>query len=253
MGFLAALGRVNAAHPWSHNDAYVRFVLRHARAVRRHGGDTAVDVGCGTGNLLRRLSEVFPKTIGIEPDADTAAIAELRFRGSTVDLCNLCANLAIDFEGARLGNMSSARAEQHAEREGTQAPERTARGRPVMTAGLIFSVLAVLLLFYAAHVGLLFMGATEGDTPAATSVGLPDEAQILSEEKSCSSGGCTLVLQVAPPHGQSPAELATAMGATPQLQISGNLLDPRTISVRAVPREDSLELRADYFSQTYVP
>lgn len=86
MGFLAALSRVNAAHPWSHNDAYARFVLRHARAVRRHGGDTAVDVGCGTGNLLRRLSEVFPKTIGIEPDADTAAIAELRFRGSTVEV-----------------------------------------------------------------------------------------------------------------------------------------------------------------------
>lgn len=86
MGFLAALSRVNAAHPWSHNDAYARFVLRHARAVRRHGGHTAVDVGCGTGNLLQRLSVVFPKTVGIEPDADTAAIAELRFRGSTVEV-----------------------------------------------------------------------------------------------------------------------------------------------------------------------
>ncbi|MGN7979072.1 class I SAM-dependent methyltransferase [Microbacterium sp. 22195] len=75
---LEALGRFNAAHPWSHNDAYSGFVLRHARAVRRAGGDTAVDVGCGTGNLLRRLARVFPVVIGIEPDAPSAAIAEAR-------------------------------------------------------------------------------------------------------------------------------------------------------------------------------
>ncbi|WP_100365814.1 class I SAM-dependent methyltransferase [Diaminobutyricimonas aerilata] len=84
MGLLAALGRFNAAHPWSHNDAYAGFVLRHARAVRRGGGDTAVDVGCGTGNMVERLARVFPRVIGIEPDAPTAAIAARRFRGSPV-------------------------------------------------------------------------------------------------------------------------------------------------------------------------
>lgn len=84
MGFLAVLERMNAAHPWSHNDAYAGFVLRHARAVRRRGGDTAVDVGSGTGNLLSALAEIFPTAIGIEPDADTATAAARRFTGDAV-------------------------------------------------------------------------------------------------------------------------------------------------------------------------
>lgn len=80
MGFLALLDRINAAHPWSHNDAFAGFVLRHARAVHRRGGDTALDVGCGTGTLLRRLSGVFPAVVGIEPDIAAAAVAAERCR-----------------------------------------------------------------------------------------------------------------------------------------------------------------------------
>lgn len=84
MRVLTALDRLNAAHPWSHNDAFTGLVLRHARAVRRHGATTAVDVGCGTGNLLLSLSEVFPQVIGLEPDPETAAAAARRFSGSAV-------------------------------------------------------------------------------------------------------------------------------------------------------------------------
>lgn len=83
MGLLALLARINAAHPWSHNDAYARFVLRNARAARRRGGTTALDVGCGTGNLLVRLSPVLPSAVGLEPDGDVAAIAVQRFRESS--------------------------------------------------------------------------------------------------------------------------------------------------------------------------
>ena len=78
MGFLSAISRLNAAHPWSHNDAYTPFVLRHARAVHRRAGNTAVDVGCGTGNLLMHLARVFPTAVGIEPDPDTARAAASR-------------------------------------------------------------------------------------------------------------------------------------------------------------------------------
>lgn len=84
MGVLEVLDRLNAAHPWSHNDAYAGFVMRHARKVRRHGGDTAADVGCGTGGLLSALSESFPTAIGIEPDAGTAAVAARRLTGNGV-------------------------------------------------------------------------------------------------------------------------------------------------------------------------
>ncbi|WP_154796403.1 class I SAM-dependent methyltransferase [Occultella kanbiaonis] len=83
MRLLTALNDFNAAHPWSHNDAFVGFVLKHARAARRRGGTAAVDVGCGTGNMVERLAGVFPMVIGIEPDAETRAIAARRFRDST--------------------------------------------------------------------------------------------------------------------------------------------------------------------------
>lgn len=79
MSLLTALDRFNAAHPWSHNDAFSGFVLRHARAVRRAGGAVAVDVGCGTGNMAELLGRVFPEVVGIEPDEKTAAAAARRF------------------------------------------------------------------------------------------------------------------------------------------------------------------------------
>ncbi|TCC03000.1 class I SAM-dependent methyltransferase [Kribbella soli] len=82
---LATLARFNDAHPWSHNDAYAALVLHHARRVRAAGGTEALDVGCGTGNLVRRLAGVFPAATGIEPDASTAAQA----RRTTADLTNV--------------------------------------------------------------------------------------------------------------------------------------------------------------------
>ncbi|WP_295121994.1 bifunctional 2-polyprenyl-6-hydroxyphenol methylase/3-demethylubiquinol 3-O-methyltransferase UbiG [uncultured Leifsonia sp.] len=83
MGLLTAIARINSAHPWSHNDAFAGFVLRQARAVRRRGGTAALDVGCGTGNLLARLSTIFPAVVGLEPDEEIAAVAVERFRDSS--------------------------------------------------------------------------------------------------------------------------------------------------------------------------
>lgn len=75
---LGALRRFNAAHPWSHNAYYTPWIVRQARAVRRHGGHRALDVGCGTGRLLARLAVVLPQVVGIEPDSRTAARAQAR-------------------------------------------------------------------------------------------------------------------------------------------------------------------------------
>lgn len=72
---LIALDRFNGAHPWSHNDAYSYVVLREARKVRRAGGTRALDVGCGTGNLVARLASVLDEVTGLEPDAVTASLA----------------------------------------------------------------------------------------------------------------------------------------------------------------------------------
>lgn len=85
---LRALGRFNDRHPWSHNDAYARWILRQARQVRHAGGTRALDVGCGTGNLLARLAPLFESVTGIEPDQPTAARARQHLRNvANAEVC----------------------------------------------------------------------------------------------------------------------------------------------------------------------
>ncbi|WP_067656232.1 class I SAM-dependent methyltransferase [Nocardia harenae] len=73
---LAWLNRVNRAHPWSHNDHYLDWVVRQVRAS---GARDVLDIGCGTGNLVARLREHHTVT-GLERDPETVAVAAARFR-----------------------------------------------------------------------------------------------------------------------------------------------------------------------------
>ena len=66
--FAAALGRLNARHPWNHNDHFHGWVLRRLPRRRR----AALDVGCGLGGLVARLADRFDRVDGI--DADPAAV-----------------------------------------------------------------------------------------------------------------------------------------------------------------------------------
>lgn len=70
-----AVDRFNQRHPWSHNDAYSGLVVRQAKRALRKGGTTTLDVGCGTGNLLRRLAPLFPEVVGVEADPGMAELA----------------------------------------------------------------------------------------------------------------------------------------------------------------------------------
>ncbi|MGN8048113.1 class I SAM-dependent methyltransferase [Curtobacterium sp. 22159] len=76
---LSRLGRFSDEHPWSHNDAYAPFVLWHARRMGREAA--VLDVGCGTGTLLRCLARSGRVIVGLEPDASTAANARIRVNG----------------------------------------------------------------------------------------------------------------------------------------------------------------------------
>jgi SAM-dependent methyltransferase len=71
------LGRLNARHPWSHNEHFHGWILRNLPARRQ----TAVDVGCGTGVLAGKLAAHFGRVIGIDADSGMAAAASARLAG----------------------------------------------------------------------------------------------------------------------------------------------------------------------------
>ncbi|GAA1465448.1 class I SAM-dependent methyltransferase [Nocardiopsis exhalans] len=73
---LARLDRFNRRHPWSHNDLYGPWVVRRVAAS---GAREALDVGCGTGNLIARLRRRVGSVTGLEPDLETAVVASARF------------------------------------------------------------------------------------------------------------------------------------------------------------------------------
>jgi len=71
---IARIDRFNAAHPWSHNDFYHRWLLRQLpRRLPR-----TIDIGCGTGNLVLAIAERADVAEGI--DSDPAVIARARQR-----------------------------------------------------------------------------------------------------------------------------------------------------------------------------
>lgn len=85
---VGALGRFNDRHPWSHNDHFHPWILRNL-PVRR---GAALDVGCGQGGLLAKLSPHFGRVHGTDVDAAMRAEAAARcagLRNVTVDAASL--------------------------------------------------------------------------------------------------------------------------------------------------------------------
>ena len=71
------LARVNAGHPWNHNEHFHGWILANLPARRR----VAVDVGCGTGVLAGKLAPHFARVTGIDADEGMAAAAGVRLAG----------------------------------------------------------------------------------------------------------------------------------------------------------------------------
>lgn len=72
-----SLAKINARHPWNHNEHFHAWVLRNLPAHRQ----AAVDVGCGRGVLAGRLAPHFADVTGIDRDEGMAAAACARLRG----------------------------------------------------------------------------------------------------------------------------------------------------------------------------
>lgn len=69
-----ALARLNARHPWSHNEYFHDWILRNVPPRR----DVAVDVGCGAGVLAGKLARRFGQVTGIDVDEGMATAASAR-------------------------------------------------------------------------------------------------------------------------------------------------------------------------------
>lgn len=72
-----AMRRLNDRHPWSHNDAFHAWI----ETQLPEGRESAVDVGCGRGELLALLAEQFERVHGVDIDDDMRRISSLRCAG----------------------------------------------------------------------------------------------------------------------------------------------------------------------------
>jgi ubiquinone/menaquinone biosynthesis C-methylase UbiE len=71
-----SLAKINAAHPWSHNEHFHGWILRNLPARRQ----AAVDIGCGSGVLVRKLATHFAHVTGVDRNEGMAAAASARLR-----------------------------------------------------------------------------------------------------------------------------------------------------------------------------
>lgn len=74
---MRGMARLNARHPWSHNDHFHSWILANLPKVRR----TALDVGCGRGELLAAVSPHFASVHGNDADQQMRQAASRRCAG----------------------------------------------------------------------------------------------------------------------------------------------------------------------------
>ena len=74
-------GKKTSQPYWTHNTAYHKWILSHAK-----GKTNALDVGCGDGLLVRRLSDVCRFVTGIDKDEESIRAAEKNY-GNLRNVC----------------------------------------------------------------------------------------------------------------------------------------------------------------------
>jgi hypothetical protein len=85
--------------------------------------------------------------------------------------------------------------------------------------------------------GWLWLASDEGALPPTWRMpDLPDGAKMVDDEgRACGSGGCTKLIKVRPPAGQSPEDLAREMGVDKARLLSPALFDPAQVYLSAEP------------------
>jgi ubiquinone/menaquinone biosynthesis C-methylase UbiE len=72
-----SLAKINARHPWNHNEHFHGWILRNLPASRH----AAVDIGCGKGVLAGKLATHFTHVTGIDRNEGMATAASAYLRG----------------------------------------------------------------------------------------------------------------------------------------------------------------------------
>jgi len=93
-----SLAKINARHPWNHNEHFHGWILRNLPA-RRHA---AIDVGCGEGDLAGKLATYFAHVTGIDRNEGMAAAASARlyrFPQVTIHRCDLADFSSAEHDG----------------------------------------------------------------------------------------------------------------------------------------------------------
>ena len=125
---------------------------------------------------------------------------------------------------------------------------RTAsRRRAKYTVVAVSAILGLLAFFWALWFLALLAFGDEGALPPKERIPrVPAGARIVGESEQCGSGGCWWQVTVAPAAGQSPEDLARAMGLSEARHEPPTLLDPASVSLSAEPREDQLVIYVGY-------
>ncbi|GIE31036.1 hypothetical protein Ait01nite_040810 [Actinoplanes italicus] len=94
----------------------------------------------------------------------------------------------------------------------------------------------------------LWLTGDEGALPPTWRMpDLPAGAEIVDDEDmACGSGGCTRLVKVRPPDGQSPEDLAGAMGVDRSQVLSPALFDPAEVYLAAEPDGSYLIVHLQY-------
>jgi hypothetical protein len=122
-----------------------------------------------------------------------------------------------------------------------------ARG-PIRNRWIVLGfAVGVLLAAYAVWAGWLAMMASQGSLPPSSRIpDLPVGARVVSDTQECGSGGCWWELKIQPPAGQSPAELARAMGIVTEARKGWRILDPHSIAIGSQVSGDTLTMYVRY-------
>ncbi|MEV4351333.1 hypothetical protein AB0J83_43305 [Actinoplanes sp. NPDC049596] len=116
--------------------------------------------------------------------------------------------------------------------------------RGLIAGSVVVALLAALWGLW--FLALLVFGSEESLPPKSRIPDVPAGATVADQRQACGSGGCSWLLTVTPPPGQSPEDLAREMGVDHEQTLSPRPLDPAFVAVGSEVRDGRLAIYVNY-------